>query len=386
MIAERYLTPEHIAFRDTVRRFVREEIMPHVAEWDEAEAFPRELYARTAQLGLLQLGYDEQWGGIEADVWMKLICTTEFAYAGCGGLVASLFSHNIGLPPIAAHGQPALQARVIAPVLRGDKIAALAITEPGGGSDVAALRTRATDAGDHYVVNGEKTFITSGVRADFYTVAVRTGPPDQRGGAGGVSLLVLEKGMPGFSVSPLKKMGWWCSDTAHLYFDNVRVPKANLVGEENRGFRAIMHNFNGERLMMSAIAWANALACYEDALDWARQRKTFGAALVEHQVIRHKLADMKMRLESTRAWVEDVIWRTSQGDTRPETVAQIALLKNHATQTMQWCADQAVQIMGGMGFMRGHRVERIYREVKVMMIGGGAEEIMKDLATRQLGI
>jgi acyl-CoA dehydrogenase len=389
MIAERYLTPEHIAFRDTVRRFVKDEIAPHVSAWDEAETFPRELYARAAQLGLLQMGYAEQYGGIEADHWLKLISTTEFAYAGCGGLVASLFSHNIGLPPVALHGTDALKARVIPPVLRGEKISALAITEPGGGSDVAALRTRATDAGDHYVVNGEKTFITSGVRADFYTVAVRTGEAhqtEQKGGAGGVSLLLLEKGMPGFTTAPLKKMGWWCSDTAHLTFDNVQVPKANLIGEENKGFRAIMHNFNGERLMMSAIAWANALACYDDALTWARDRKTFGSALIEKQVIRHKFADMKMRLDSTRAWIEDIVWRTEQNDTRPETVAQISLLKNHATQTMQHCADQAVQIMGGMGFMRGHRVERIYREVKVMMIGGGAEEIMKDLAARQLGL
>jgi acyl-CoA dehydrogenase len=385
MIAERYLSPEHIAFRDMVRRFVREEIMPHVAAWDEAETFPRELYKRASELGLMQLGYPEEWGGIEADGWIKLISTTEFAYAGCGGLVASLFSHNIGLPPLVAQGSRDLQARLVPAVLRGEKIAALAITEPGGGSDVAALRTRAEDKGDHYLVNGEKTFITSGVRADMLTVAVRTGEASAKG-AGGVSLLVVEKGMPGFSAAPLKKMGWWCSDTAHLTFDNVRVPKANLVGEENKGFRAIMHNFNNERLMMSAIAWANALACYDDALSWARERKTFGAPLTGHQTIRHKLADMKMRLESTRAWIEDVVWRTTQNDTRPETVAQISLLKNHATQTMQFCADQAVQILGGMGFMRGHRVERIYREVKVMMIGGGAEEIMKDLATRQLGI
>ncbi len=305
--------------------------------------------------------------------------------------MASLFSHNIGLPPILAHGSEALKQRVIPAVLAGEKIAALAITEPGGGSDVARLRCSARFDGGHWVINGEKTFITSGLRADWITLAVRTGPQ----GATGISLIAVPGDVPGLERHALAKMGWWCSDTAQLRFTNCRVPTDHMIGQENAGFRAIMENFNGERLLMSAGANAFAQVCYDEALDWARQRRTFGAALVEHQVIRHKLMDMRMRIASTRAWLHALVQRLEEGDTGPgleagacgpEWVAELCLLKNHATQTMQFCADQAVQILGGMGYMRGTKSERIYREVKVMMIGGGAEEIMKELAARQLGI
>jgi acyl-CoA dehydrogenase len=272
-------------------------------------------------------------------------------------------------------------------VLRGEKIAALAITEPGGGTDVSALRTTARLEGDEYVVDGEKTFITSGVRADWLTVALRTDPKNK--GPMGISMLMVPGNAPGVSRSPLKKMGWLCSDTAQIRFDGVRVPARYLVGEEGAGFKMILTNFNGERLSMAALSLGFAQCCYDEALSWARQRKTFGTALVDHQVIRHKLMDMKMRIESTRAWLDEVSARADSGnkaDKGAEWVAQVCLLKNHATQTMQFCADQGVQILGGMGFMRGTACERIYREVKVMMIGGGTEEIMKELASRQLGI
>ena len=379
-------TPEHTLFRDNVRAFVEREIAPHINAWDEAQAFPRELYARAAQLGLLGLGYPEAYGGTPCDGWFKLIATEEIARAGSGGLMASLFSHNIGLPPIVAHGSDELKQRVMPDVLAGRKIAALAITEPGGGSDVARLQCKARretgPAGDHWVIDGEKTFITSGMRADWFTLAVRTGS----GGAAGISLIAVPGDTPGLQRTALSKMGWWCSDTAHLRFEGCRVPAANLIGTENAGFRAIMENFNGERLLMSAGACAFAEVCFDEALAWARDRKTFGAALVEHQVMRHKLMDMRMRIASTRAWLHALVERQERGDTGPEWVADLCLLKNHATQTMQWCADAAVQTLGGMGFMRGLKSERIYREVKVMMIGGGAEEIMKELAARQLGV
>jgi len=373
---------EHALFRDSVRAFVAAEIAPHVHAWDEAGTFPRDLYRRAAHLGLLGLGYPEAYGGTPADTWFRLIATEEIARAGSGGLMASLFSHNIGLPPILAHGSDALKRRVIPPVLTGEKIAALAITEPSGGSDVARLRCSAVRDGDHWVVNGDKTFITSGLRADWITLAVRTGGA----GATGISLLVVPGDTPGLTRTPLDKMGWWCSDTAQLHFENCRVPADHLIGDENAGFRMVMENFNGERLLMSAGALAFAQVCFDEALDWARQRQTFGVPLIEHQVTRHKLMDMRMRLASTRAWLHALVTRLEAHDTTPEWVAQLCLLKNHATQTMQWCADAAVQILGGMGYMRGTKSERIYREVKVMMIGGGAEEIMKELAARQLGI
>ncbi len=375
------LTPEQIQFRDTLRAFVAREIAPHVDAWDEAEGFPRELYRKAAAIGLLGLGYPESLGGTEVDFSWRLIASAELARAGSGGLLASLFSHNIGLPPILARGNEAMQRRVVPKVLAGEAIAALAVTEPGAGSDVAAITTRARLDGDEYVIDGEKVFITSGMRADFLTVAVRTGGK----GAGGVSLLLVEGDRPGLSRTALRKMGWWMSDTAHLRFDGCRVPVSNLIGEEDHGFAAIMENFNGERLLLAAGAWAFSQVCFDEALQWARNRRTFGAPLIDRQVIRHKLVDMKMRIESTRAWLFDLAERHAAGRTDTEWVAEVAMLKNHATQAMQWCADQAVQILGGMGFMRGTRSERIYREVKVMMIGGGAEEIMKELAARQLG-
>jgi acyl-CoA dehydrogenase len=373
---------EIAAFRDGARRFVEREIAPHVSAWDEAGSFPRELYAKAAAAGLIGIGYPERWGGTPAPLRLRVIASDEVARAGSGGLMASLFSHSIALPPIVAQGSEALQRQIVVPVLAGAQIAALAITEPGGGSDVARLTCTARRDGDAWRIDGEKSFITSGLRADWITVAVRTGGA----GASGISLIAVPGSTPGLTRTPLEKMGWWCSDTALLRFDGCRVPAAYLIGVENTGFRAILENFNGERLLMSAGAAAFAEVCFEEALAWARQRKTFGAALVEHQAIRHKLVDMRMRIASTRAWLDALIDRHDAGHTDAEWVAELCLLKNHATQTMQFCADQAVQIMGAMGYMRGTKSERIYREVKVMMIGGGAEEIMKELAARQLGL
>ena len=397
---------EREALSYLVTRFATKEIAPHVQEWDQAGEFPRALYKRAAQLGLLGLGYPEDLGGTPASFRMRNAMTLPLArYGASGGVFAGLFSHNIGLPPLLRHGSTELQQLVVPPVLRGEKIAALAITEPGGGSDVAALRTTAKLDGDDYVIDGEKVFITSGMRADFITVAVRTGdagatldamdtmPGDLPArGVRGISLLLVPGDAKGLSRSPLQKMGWWCSDTAQLRFDGVRVPARYLIGEPGEGFKIVMNNFNAERLGMSVGALGFAQACFDEALDWARQRKTFGQPLVERQVIRHKLVDMRMRIASTQAWVEAVSERADAGDelaggeTAADWVAQVCMLKNHATQTMQFCADQAVQILGGMGFMRGTRSERIYREVKVMMIGGGSEEIMKELAARQLGL
>ncbi len=378
-----YYSPEHEQFRQTVRAFVAREITPFINEWDEAEEFPRALYRQAAEIGLIGLGYPEEYGGTPADGFYSLIVSEELSRAGSGGLMASLLSHSIAAPPILAVGSAELKARVLPAILAGEKITALAITEPSGGSDVASLKTTAIRDSDVYIVNGEKTFITSGLRADYFTVAVRTNPADKS--AGGVSLLLIERDTPGFTRTPMKKMGWWCSDTAHLHFDHCRVPVSNLIGAENQGFRAIMLNFNSERLGLAAHAYGLAKVCFDDALAWARERKTFGAPLVERQVIRHKLVDMAMKIEATRATLEDLTWRVEQNFGAPNVlVAQTSMLKNFATQTMQFCADQAVQILGGMGYIRESRVERIYREVKVLMIGGGAEEIMKDLAAKQM--
>jgi len=374
-----YYTESHEAFRATLRRFVGREIAPFVDEWDEAGTFPRELYRKAAAVGLLGIGFPEEFGGVPGDEFFSIIAAQELARAGSGGISASLMSHTIGTPPIARLGSEELKRRVVPQVLSGEKISALAITEPDGGSDVANIRTKAERLGDQFVVNGAKMFITSGMRADFYTVAVRTGGA----GRAGISLLLIERGTPGLSQTPLKKMGWWASDTAALHFEDCRVPLENLIGEENAGFSAIMFNFNRERLGMAAAANSFSQVCYEEALGWARERKLFGGRLIDQQVIRHKLVDMAMRINATQAHLEALAWRVEAGD---NPIAEIAMLKNQATQTMAFCASEAVQIHGGMGFMRGTKVERIYREVKVNAIGGGAEEIMKELAARQLGL
>lgn len=368
----------HEAVCDTVRRFVAQEITPNVDKWEAAGELPRELHRKAAQAGIIGLNYPEEFGGTGKafGLFHSLVQTEELARPGAGGICASLMTHGIGLPPILAMGSAELQRRIAPGVLAGEKLICLGITEPGGGSDVANLRTRAERKGASYIVNGEKTYITTGMRADYVTLAVRTGGP----GFAGISLLLVELDRPGVSRTPLAKMGWHASDTATIHFDNVEVPVDNLIGPENGGFAGIMQNFNGERLGMSQQANAFARVCYEDALAWARQRETFGKPLITNQVIRHKLADMLRRITATQAWIDHCAWTVENGCAFP---GDFALLKVQATQTMEFCAREACQILGGASFMRGSRIERIYREVRVMAIGGGSEEIMFDLASRQ---
>ena len=371
---------ERDALRDTLRSFIEREAMPHIDAWEEAGSFPRELYLRAGELGILGLGFPEEYGGTPGDSLATITLCDEFARTGSGGLIAGLLSHGIGLPPILNLGSEAQKQRFVPDVLAGRKVSALAITEPSGGSDVANLKTVARRDGDHYVIHGSKTFITSGVRADLVTVAVRTGPP----GLMGISLLVVEAGTPGFTRTALdKKMGWWCSDTATLYFDECRVPAENLLGAENHGFLGIMQNFNRERLMLAAMAVAFAQVCLDEATAYARQRETFGKPLITRQVIRHKLVDMATRIHPVRAWLVDLARRIDAGEW---PIAEICMLKNAAVAAVEFCAKEGVQIFGGAGFLRGAKVERIYRETKVLAIGGGAEEIMKDLAAKQLGL
>lgn len=376
-----HFTESHEAWRKSVRGFVDREIAPHVNAWDEEGKFPRELHRRSAEVGLIGLGFPEDYGGVRegVDIFHSIIASEELARAGSGGLVAGLMTHGIGLPPIITLGSEELKTRVAPDVLAGKKLIALCVTEPSGGSDVANIRTKAVREGDHFIVNGEKTFITTGMRADYLTVAVRTGGP----GAGGLSFLLIEAESLGVTRTKLDKMGWWMSDTATIHFENVRVPASNLVGAENSGFAGIVANFNGERLGMAAQAIAFARVCIEDAAAWAMQRETFGKPLSKHQVIRHKFAEMLRHVHASTALLDHCAWRVLRGET---PIAELSLLKVQATRTMEFCAREAMQILGGAGFMRGCRIERIYREVRVMAIGGGSEEIMLDLAARQSGL
>jgi len=291
-------------------------------------------------------------------------------------------THGIGLPPIIAMGSDELKQRIAPPVLAGEKLIALCVTEPSGGSDVANIKTKAVRKSDSYIVNGEKTFITTGCRADYLTVAVRTGGPDLKG-AGGLSFLLIEADRKGVMRTRLKKMGWWMSDTASIHFDDVEVPAENLIGQENAGFAGIVTNFNMERLTMAAQAIAFSRICIEDAAAWARERQTFGKPLAKHQVIRHKFSEMVRRVNASAAYLDHCAWQVREGQS---PIADLSLLKVQATRTMEYCAREAMQILGGAGFMRGCRVERIYREVRVMAIGGGSEEIMNDLAAGQMGL
>ncbi|MEK9988094.1 MAG: acyl-CoA dehydrogenase family protein [Halieaceae bacterium] len=374
------LTEEHLAWRAALRRFVDTEIMPHADAWDEAGAIPDALWPKAASVGLLGLGYPEVFGGQPADSWYSWIVNEELSRVGVGGVAASLMVHGIGLPPVLNWGPEWMQAEVAPPVLRGEKWISLGITEPGGGSDVANLSTQAVRDGDHYVVSGSKTYITGGMRANWVSTAVRTGGD----GAGGVSMLLIPTDAAGFSRTPLdRKMGWWASDTATLYFDEVRVPVSHLIGRENEGFKVIMTNFNSERMGMAAAMEAYGRVCLEEAVIWARERKTFGQRLADHQVIRHKIAQMKQQLNATQAYIRCCYEAIEAGTPNP---GDIALLKVQASEVMEFCAREAMQILGGLGYMRGNRVERIYREVRVNAIGGGSEEIMRDLASRQYGL
>ncbi len=369
----------HEALAMSVRRFVAREIAPHIDRWEAEGELPRDLHRKAAEAGIIGLRYPEAYGGHSEgfDIFYTLVLTEELAAVGAGGLSASLMTHGIGLPPVLALGSEELKQRIAPPVLAGAKIIALGITEPGGGSDVAALATSARRDGDHYVVNGSKMFITSGMRADWLTCAVRTGGE----GASGISLLLVEMDAPGVSRTRLDKMGWRCSDTAAIHFSDVRVPAANLIGPENGGFIGIMRNFNSERLGMAMGCCAYARVALAEAAAWAQERRTFGKPLVGHQSIRIKLADMARQIDATQAWVDLCAWQVKEGCDRP---ADFAMLKVQATRMLEHVAREAAQILGGASYITGSKVERIYREVRVNAIGGGSEEIMLDLAGRQL--
>lgn len=378
---QEYFDPSHQMVRDSVRRFVEREILPDINTWEEAESFPRELYLKAGTAGILGIGYPEALGGShEGDVFAKIAASEELMRCGSAGLVAGLGSLDIGLPPIVKWARPEVRDRVVPQVLSGEKISALAITEPGGGSDVANLQTRAVRDGEFYRVSGSKTFITSGVRADFYTVAVRTGAP----GFGGISLLLIEKGIPGFTVGrQLKKMGWWASDTAELFFDDCRVPVGNLIGAENMGFACIMGNFQSERLALALMANMTSQLALEEALKWAREREAFGKPIGKFQVIKHRLAEMATALEVSREFTYRQAAKMAAGQS---VIKEISMAKNFATDTSDRITTEAVQILGGLGYMRESLVERLYRDNRILSIGGGTREVMNEIISKQMGL
>lgn len=373
--------PEHDLLRQTVREFTRREVIPNLDRWESAGEVPRELHHKAAAAGILGVGYPEEVGGSGGDSTHSMVVTEELIQGGASsGLCAALFTHGIAIPHILAEGDPAQVERWVRPTLAGEKIGSLAVTEPDSGSDVAGLRTTAVRYGDHYVVNGAKTYITSGCRSDFVTTAVRTGGP----GYDGVSLLVIERGTPGFEVSrKLDKMGWLCSDTAELSFRDARVPVANLVGEEGSGFKQIMRHFQSERIGMATHAYAVAQRSLDLSIRWARERQSFGRRLVDRQVIRHKLAEMARRVDVAREYTRAVLARHQRGE---DVTAQVSMAKNTAVEACEFAVYQAVQIHGGFGYMRESEVERHYRDARILGIGGGTTEIMNEIVAARLGL
>ena len=373
---QEYFGPAHEMVRRSVKEFVEKEILPNIEDWEEMNEFPRVLYKKAGDVGILGIGYPDEYGGTPGDIFFQVAAWEEIMRCGSGGVAAGLGSLNIAIPPILSQGTAEQKERFAKPAILGDKIAALAISEPGGGSDVAGLQTTAVLENNHYVVNGSKTFITSGCRADQITCAVRTG----REGPQGISLLVIEAGTPGYSVSEkLKKTGWWASDTAQIFLDNCKVPVENLIGKENQGFYGIMENFQSERLQLSVMANMTSQMALEASLQYVNQREAFGKPLAGFQVLRHKIVDMATLVEVSREFTYRVAAKIGAGLNQ---VKEISMAKNFACNTSDKVTYDAVQIFGGYGFMRGYPVERLYRDNRVLSIGGGTTEIMKEIISK----
>lgn len=391
-----YYNESHKKLRATCREFVEEEVMPNCHDWDEAGEIPQEVYKKIAAKGLLAIAVGRPWPkeyigecplGVEPDYFHELIIFDELARCGSGGFMWGLAGGMvIGLPPVLKWATPEVKKRVVPAVLKADKVICLAITEPTAGSDVANIKTTAVREGDHYIVNGEKKWITNGVFADYFTVAVKTDP---KGGGKGISLLLVEKSMPGVKTRKMKCSGVWSSGTTYVTFDDVKVPVSNLIGKENKGFQLIMRNFNHERFGICAMTNRFSRVCFEDSLKFAVKRKTFGKQLIQHDVIRWKLAEMARMIESTHAWLENTVYQLQtmhpmEADMKLGGVT--ALLKVQCTKVMEYCAREAAQIYGGLSYSRGgqaERVERLNREVRAMAVPGGSEEVMLDLGIRQ---
>jgi acyl-CoA dehydrogenase len=374
-------TEERLALRATVRRFVEREVVPALAGWERAGEVPRALHETAAAAGLLGIGYPEAVGGSGGDLLDGVVLTEELIQAGgSSGLVAALLTHGIAVPHMVSSGDSGLIERFVRPTLAGRRIGALAVSEPDAGSDVAALRTTARRDGDHYLVTGTKTFITSGARADFVTTAVRTGGP----GHAGLSLLAVERGTPGFAVvRRLEKLGWHCSDTAELSFVDCPVPAANLVGAEGTGFAQIMRQFQTERLSLAVQAYATAARCLELTLRWVRQRSTFGRPLTGRQVVRHRLAEMARLTDVARTYTRAAAVRLARGE---DVVVEVSMAKNTAVAACTEVVDAAVQLHGGFGYLRDAEVERHYRDSRIFGIGGGTTEIMNEIIADHLGL
>jgi acyl-CoA dehydrogenase len=373
-------TQEHEDFREGVRRFVETELRPHAREWEDARWFPNEVFERCAELGYLGLKYEEEYGGQGGGYVADAVFAEELARCGSGGLAAGIGAHtSIATPPIWKFGTEDQKQRYLVPAIRGEKIAALGITEPDAGSDVAGIKTMARRVDGGWVVNGSKMFITNGVRADFIVTAVKT---TAEGGHHGISFLIIDRG-PGVESSKIEKMGWHASDTALISFDDVAVPEENLLGDENQGFYLIMANFQWERIMMALGAVGAMQAMFERTLAYAKERTAFGRPIGSHQVIRHKLAEIALRIEAGRDLTYHGLRRFVDG---ADAVQEVTMAKLATQRAAFDTADDCLQIHGGAGYMVEYDIERAARDARLGPIGGGTDEIMKEILGKSFGL
>ncbi|MFC1679491.1 acyl-CoA dehydrogenase family protein [Elusimicrobiota bacterium] len=373
-------TPGHEAFRKELREFFSAELIPHVDRWEEAGEFPRELFGKMGERGYLGLPYPQEYGGKEADFPTLIVLAEELARGNSAGVASAIFAHSVmSCLPLHLLGTEEQKRRFLVPAIKGGRIGALAITEPDAGSDASAIETSALKDGDGYVVNGSKMFITNGTHADFVVLTAKT---DKTGGPLGISLFVVEKGTPGFSVKrKLEKMGHHTAGTAELAFEDVRVPKENLLGREGRGFHRVIRNFEAERLVISARNVASAQQVFEWTLDYAKRRKAFGKTIGSFQVIAHKLADMATEIEACRQLVYSTVAKFSAGK---RCAKEIAMCKCHSGEMANRVCYAATQIFGGYGFLKEFPVERAFRDARAGTITGGTTEIMKEIIRREL--
>lgn len=382
-MTQRSTPDERRALSEAAAAFTRREIVPHLQTWEDQGLVPRELHQKAAAAGLLGISVPEAMGGEGGDLLdVNAMSEGMLAAGASSGLLSALFTHGIAIPHLVQHGSPALVDAYVRPTVAGTLVGSLGITEPGAGSDVASLRTTAVRDGDHWVINGSKTFITSGTRADFVTTAVRTGGP----GAGGVSLIVVPTDTPGFTVDrALSKMGWHCSDTAELSYVDVRVPAGHLVGAENAGFGYIAEQFVSERIALAVHGYGIAGRSLDLTVAHCRSRETFGQPLITRQAVRHQLVEMRRQIEAAKALTHQVSQQFVQEGLTGDVVAGAVMAKETACTAASAVVDAAVQLHGGMGYMHGTEVERHYRDARLLPIGGGATEVLKDLAARLLG-
>ncbi len=378
MLIEPFLDESHRLFRESCRRFAEREIAPHAHDWEEEEGFPRQLFVKAGEAGILGAMIPEQYGGGDGDLLHLLVMTEALLAGGSSGVVAGLGTIGIATPPILLLGSEEQKQRFVVPAASGEKVAALAITEPAAGSDVAGVKLKAVRDGDDYLLSGQKTFITSGAHADLVTTLARTSDDPHQG----LTFFVVEREMKGFEVArKLKKTGWRASDTAELFYDEVRVPAKNRLGEEGSAFKALMHNFQGERMALAAMGHASAELALREAKRYAGERTAFGKPLQGFQVTRHKLAEAATEVTAAKTLNYVLAQRIGAGAYLP---AEVAMAKNLSARVAERVCREAVQIFGGMGYMRETLVERLSRDARLLAIGGGTSEVMNEIIAKAI--